>query len=275
MFGFLVADENLLEEEELRRYKACYCGLCRTISERHGTLPRASLSFDMTFLVLLLDSLYDPETDQGKNGCVLHPFSKREWKRSAFTEYAADMNVILSYYKALDDWEDDRNLLAKTYAGFLKERVELLSSRYGEKTGRIAKKLAQLHEMEKTGIPDPDAAASCFGEIMQELFSVREDHWSEILGNLSLALGKAIYIMDACVDLDKDVSGGRSNPFVNRASKSDNREYFEAILNMFMGEVLYSLDRLPVYEDLGILRNILCHGIWAQFRKKYPSEDGE
>ena len=88
MFGFLVADENLLEEEELRRYKACYCGLCRTISERHGTLPRASLSFDMTFLVLLLDSLYDPETDQGKNGCVLHPFSKREWKRSAFTEYA-------------------------------------------------------------------------------------------------------------------------------------------------------------------------------------------
>ena len=275
MFGFLVADENLLEEEELLRYKACYCGLCRSISERHGTLPRASLSFDMTFLVLLLDSLYDPDSDQGKNGCVLHPFSKREWRKSVYTEYAADMNVVLSYYKALDNWNDDRSLLARTYARFLKEQVDSLYSLYGEKLTRIAADLNQLHEMEQAGIPDADAAASCFGRLMRELFSVREDHWSGLLADLAFSLGKAIYIMDACVDLEEDVSKGRANPFAGRISRPDNREYFESILKMFMGEVLYLLDRLPVCEDLGILKNILCHGIWAQFRRKYPSPDGE
>ena len=66
-----------------------------------------------------------------------------------------------------------------------------------------------------------------------------------------------------------------SSSFAGRISRPDNREYFESILKMFMGEVLYLLDRLPVCEDLGILKNILCHGIWAQFRRKYPSPDGE
>ena len=275
MFGFLIADEKLLEEKELCRYKSCYCGLCRAISERHGTLPRAALSFDMTFLVILLESLYDPDTDHGKDGCLLHPFSKREWERSVYTDYAADMNVLLSYYKAMDDWNDDRNLLAKTYAKALKEPVDQISSRYKDKAARIAANLQNLHVLEQSGIPDADAAASCFGEIMRELFSVHEDHWSGTLAELAFSLGKAIYIMDACVDLEKDAARGRANPFYSRVSQTENREYFERILKMFMGEVLYLLDRLPVYEDLGIMKNILCHGIWAQFRAKYPKPDGE
>ncbi len=275
MFGFLIADENLLEKEELQRYKACYCGLCRTIRERHGPLPRVALSYDMTFLVILLESLYDPEKDHGKNGCFLHPFSKRDWERSRYTEYAADMNVILSYYKALDDWADDRNYMAKTYACVLKEHVDHITPAYGEKTARIAAELQKLREFEISGIPDADAAASCFGSVLRELFSIHEDYWSGILADLAFSLGKAIYIMDACIDLEKDIAQGRANPFSARISRTDNREYFEGILKMFMGEVLYLLDRLPLYEDLGILKNILCHGIWAQFRSKYPIPDGE
>ena len=65
MFGYLVADPALLSEEESARYRACYCGLCRSIRERYGEAAGLSLTYDMTFLVLLLDSLYEPETAAG------------------------------------------------------------------------------------------------------------------------------------------------------------------------------------------------------------------
>ena len=96
MFGNLKAIEKQLTEEEIRRYKSAYCGLCRSIGRRHGLISRTALSYDLTFLILLLSSLYDCESSSGNNGCVLHPFSKREWFDNEFTDYAADINVALS-----------------------------------------------------------------------------------------------------------------------------------------------------------------------------------
>ena len=56
----------MLTEEQLERYRGCYCGLCRSLQERHGELSRLTLNYDMTFLVLLLGSLYEPEERGGE-----------------------------------------------------------------------------------------------------------------------------------------------------------------------------------------------------------------
>ncbi len=58
MFGYLVGATELMREDELRRYKACYCGLCRALRERHGQRARLTLNYDMTLLILVLSSLY-------------------------------------------------------------------------------------------------------------------------------------------------------------------------------------------------------------------------
>ena len=76
MFGYLVADTGKLTEEEFARYRACYCGLCRSIRERHGQNAGLALTYDMAFLVLLLSSLYEPETDSSASRCSVHPVSK-------------------------------------------------------------------------------------------------------------------------------------------------------------------------------------------------------
>ena len=57
MFGYVVADQANLKPEELERYRSAYCGLCRAIGRRHGQHARLVLTYDMTFLSLLLDSL--------------------------------------------------------------------------------------------------------------------------------------------------------------------------------------------------------------------------
>ena len=61
MFGFVVANQEALEPDRLRRYRAFYCGLCRALGSRYGLAARCALTYDMTFLVMLLSSLYEPE----------------------------------------------------------------------------------------------------------------------------------------------------------------------------------------------------------------------
>lgn len=66
MFGYLVAAPELMTEPQLGRYRAAYCGLCRSLRARHGQISGLTLTYDMTFLVLFLSSLYEPEeTNRG------------------------------------------------------------------------------------------------------------------------------------------------------------------------------------------------------------------
>ena len=275
MFGNLKAIEKQLSDEEIKKYKSSYCGLCRSIGRRHGLISRTSLSYDLTFLIILLSSLYDCESSSGNNGCVLHPFSKREWFENEFTDYAADINVALAYFKACDNWKDDRSIVSASYSSLIKNAYYDVCTLYPEKMKAISDNMSELSEIERTGVPRPDAASSCFGSIMAEILAFRDDRWSGTLRSAGMALGKFLYVMDACIDLEDDVSRGSYNPFRDRCGSEGNREYFYEILKMFMGECLEYIDILPLVEDMGIIRNILCCGAWNSFFRKYPLQDGK
>ena len=57
MFGYVIANLEGLTQAQKDRYKGCYCGLCRVLKQRHGFSGRLTLTYDMTFLVLLLSCL--------------------------------------------------------------------------------------------------------------------------------------------------------------------------------------------------------------------------
>ncbi|MBQ8401283.1 MAG: hypothetical protein IJX14_05060, partial [Clostridia bacterium] len=99
MFGFIQANIADLTEDEKARYHAAYCGLCRSLGERHGVSSRLSLTYDLTFLTLLLTSLYEPEETLGESRCIVHPTKPHGYMINRYTEYAADMTVALSYFK--------------------------------------------------------------------------------------------------------------------------------------------------------------------------------
>ena len=96
MFGFVMADIKELTPEEDIRYRQFYCGICRQMRLRHGSLTRLGLSFDLAFLGLLLHSLYEPEEMTGKKACGMHPIKPRPWVDSEYIAYCADMNVALA-----------------------------------------------------------------------------------------------------------------------------------------------------------------------------------
>ena len=275
MFGYLTADTAWLTPEELSRYKACYCGLCRSLQDRHGTLARLTLNYDMTFLVLLLQSLYEPEEMDGDNACLIHPFQSRPWQSSEITAYAADLNLALAYLKCLDDWQDDDSLLALGQAKALRKAYDQVCSRYPRQCAAMRESIRALSRLEKDRCEDPDAAAACFGALLAELFVYREDHWSETLRAMGDALGRTLYVMDACMDLPKDAARGRFNPFRRYYGLPDNAARFCSAMQMLMGDCLRAFDRLPLVQDAALLKNILCLGLWSQFEHRYGEKKGK
>lgn len=59
MFGYVIPNQAALDDEAKARYRTAYCGLCRRIGALHGLRGRLTLSYDLTFLDLLLSSLYE------------------------------------------------------------------------------------------------------------------------------------------------------------------------------------------------------------------------
>ena len=265
MFGYIVVHQPELKVREYETYRAAYCGLCRSLKKRHGRLGQVTLSFDMTFLGLLLTGLYEPETLSGCGRCLAHPMQKHHYLSNPYYDYAADMNVLLTYYKCLDDWHDDRRFSRLFFAKLLELKMPKIRRMYGEKTEKISRLLDELGALERRKVYDIDKMAGFFGEIMAELFVYRHDEWEEKLRRMGFFFGKFIYLMDAYEDIEDDLKKGRYNPLTELYEKDSFEEECQQILKMMMAETSRVFEMLPILRDAEILRNILYAGVWTRY----------
>lgn len=272
MFGYVTASYQELSKEQQQRYGAVYCGICRSIRVRSGNLARLGLSYDMAFLAELLMSLYEPEEESGRNACLVHPITRRAWVENKFVHYAADMNVALSYYNFLDDWQDDGNRGAKWMAEAFSKHLPQIEERYPRQCGAIRDCIARLSELEKANCANPDEPAACFGQLMGELLTYEEDMWAPTLRQMGQALGRFIYLLDAALDYDKDAKKGKYNPYLAMGTGKDWARW-EEYLVLTMGRCTENFEKLPLVQDKALLDNILYSGVWVNYRRKRKEED--
>jgi len=263
MFGYVTANIEALSKDELKTYRGIYCGLCRSLKERHGNLSRIMLTYDMTFLILVLSSLYRYDDIYGDERCIIHPIKKHCFVENEITSYAADMSVALVYNKFIDDWNDDNNLSAKLYASITKNDYKHVCRRYPRQCTAIEKCLFDLGNIEKQGIIVPDIPANIFGALLGEIFVYKDDEYSHILRKSGSALGRFIYIMDAWDDLEKDIKKERYNPLTSTSSSS-----IKPILTMILSESAEYLFSLPLEKNINIMKNIIYSGVWMRYSVK-------
>ena len=175
------------------------------------------------------------------------------------------MNILLTYYQCIDDWEDEKKVWKRGYAGILKKAFRDTSARHPEKAEVISAQLNALHEYEKKGEKNLDIVAGCFGNIMSEIFAFRKDEWEEDLRRMGFFLGKYIYLMDAYEDMEKDEKNGNFNPFLSMRGESGFDDKVYQILRMMMAECSRAFEKLPILENTDILRNILYSGVWCRY----------
>lgn len=132
MFGYVMADADRLSDKDAARYRAAYCGVCHSLSERFA-VGRLLLSFDMAFLCIMLDSAYEPDIEEKELRCMMHPMKPRLCHASENTAYAADMTIMLAYQKAIDDINDDRSAKARLLKGMLEKPYAAVCEKYPDK----------------------------------------------------------------------------------------------------------------------------------------------
>lgn len=271
MFGYVTANKPELKIREYARYKGFYCGLCRRLQEQHGRLGQMTLTYDMTFLVILLSSLYEPKMEQEKRRCLIHPAKKQVMIYNEITDYAADMNILLTHDHLQDDWEDERKLSGWLGMKVFARKKRKMEEKYPRQAQAIAQALKQLHLLEEKKCADIDAVSRPFGELMSELFVWREDAFQNILRPLGFYLGKFIYIMDAWMDRTKDEKKKCYNPFLTGKDYTEKRihEILDGTLRMAIAE----FEKLPCEQDLTILRNILYEGVWTTSERKQNDDE--
>lgn len=275
MFGYIIINKGDMKFKEFDVYHSYYCGLCNALKQKYGKIGQLTLSYDMTFVVMLLSSLYEPETKLDRIKCAVHPFERHTIRCNEFSGYGADMNVLFTYYKCRDDWEDERKLSRLAYSRLLSRAYRSVCVRYGEKAKRIAGLMREMAQEEKRQSQDIDHMAGLFGEIMGEILAVREDEWQEGLKTMGSFLGKFIYLMDAYEDVEDDIRRQRYNPLKKKFNSPDFEEEIKTILTIMMAGCCREFEKLPVIENVEILRNILYSGVWYRYEMVHEKREAE
>lgn len=268
MFGYITINREELKVKDYETYNHFYCGLCQDLKASGGQAARMTLTYDMTFLAILLTALYEKEPEKEVLRCMVHGGAKRECLRNEYTAYAADMNVLLVYHNLMDDWIDENKKTSRAAARIIRRAYLKTAGRYPDKTHAIRVYLKKLHAAEESRCEDIDYAAGLTGTLMREIFTYRDDHWKKDLGDVGFYMGKYIYLRDAYDDVEEDRKNGNYNPFLPMSEQEDFDEKAKEILRMMAGSATRAFERLPIVEYLDILRNILYSGIWVRSPEK-------
>lgn len=273
MFGYIVVNRPELKIREYDRYQEYYCGLCRALRKEYGAVGQISLSFDITFLGILLTALYEPETAEKKCRCMVHPLQKKAFLENPCLTYAAHMNLLLTYYKCVDDWQDEKKLTGFLYEHLIHADIRKLEALYPEKCERIRECLLKTRHYEKhfdghnLNEKALDAIAGQSGRMMAEVFAWRRDEWEQELRTLGFYIGKYIYLLDAYDDLERDQKKHCFNPLESFKNRAGFDDWVHSQLLMLATAAAKVFEQLPILTDAELLRNILYAGIWTRFLK--------
>lgn len=279
MFGYVIPDKPELKIREYRTFNAYYCAICKSIGKRWGQIPRVTLYYDSAFLAVLLSSLTDSEIKIADETCIAHPIKKRPVLKTdkKIIDYAADMNLLLAYYKMDDNVYDEKSLLSATGKLFLKKAAKKIKASYPEKCAIIEEKLKQQRMLEKDNCVSMDLASEPFAGLMEEIMSFdngnTDDKRIRILRWIGFNLGKWIYILDAFDDLEKDIKSGQYNCLVYQLGfdgtdakefKRSIRDRVEFNLTQALYQISSSMELLDIKKNKGILDNVAYLGLLAK-----------
>lgn len=270
MFGYVTPCRMELKVKDFEKFKAYYCGLCHSIKKDYGNIPRISLNYDMTFLAILLDSLNSNRLNSKKFTCALHPLEKKLLIfDNAPLKYAAECNIVLTYYKLIDNINDDNSLKSRIASIILKKYIK-----DNNLNNIISNSLNTLYNMEKEAYKySMDEISHAFADLTGSIISNYVDdteEYKEQLYWLGYNLGKWIYIIDAWDDLEKDMKNNKFN-VIAKLYNNDGYDYdslknaveerIDFILTSCAATCLELLQNLPLKKNKELLLNILELGL--------------
>ena len=267
MFGYIGTIESELKVREAAGYRSWYCGLCKCMRHRYGLLSTLFLQYDCAFLALLFSAELGETVDAKRCHCLhrCHDPHRKYRLETPALRFAAAVNVLLSYYKFLDDWRDERDLLKGAAALLLTRAVKRAEGDYPELKKRTEQFYQDQAVMEQSD-GRLDAVADPTGKYLESLGDMLPFPAPEKLPLkwLLYNLGRWIYLMDAWDDREKDRKKGAFNPYLKADTSREDAAFG---LYASLEEARKAFDLLSPSRDQGVMENVLALGCPERTRK--------
>ncbi len=273
MFGYIRPLQDELKVRDLRHWREDYCGLCRCLGRRHGFSSRFLLSYDLTFLYGLMTMNQVPHQAE-KCWCPARIVCKK-WCRpqNEAMEFAADITVLLSWWKIRDEWNDG-NFLHRLGAGALlllyRRAYRKAAKAQPEQDALIREQLRRLTELEMQKSDSIDQTADAFAQILKGCASWWQNPTERrVAEQLLYHIGRYIYLVDALDDLKEDCRTNAYNPLRFRF-EVENGKLCAKDSQYFLQTVEHSIDLIASAFELmerkrhgSVTENIIYYGLPA------------
>ncbi len=282
MFGYIKPKPCELKMRDNEKFKAYYCGVCRSLHKSNGRTASLLLSYDCVFLAIFLSALYEANVSTEEFRCILHPQRKDKYlKDNIFVDYAADVNLILLNYKFADDRRDEGSITASIGKLFYSRRFRRLMEKYETLCTKIESTLKTISLIEDSKVDLMDDITENFANMMSEIFAHSPGEHAEsqirILREAGYNIGKWIYVIDAYDDIEKDIKKNAYNPIVIKYEKKSDesvgtfkgrvQEQIEIDLLKSLERLCLSLELLKFVGDTAILENIIFEGLYSKTKE--------
>ncbi len=268
MFGYILPDKPYLYLKDDTLYSALYCGICKSLKKETGELSRFTLSYDMAFMSALAHNIMGVDVEIKKERCIAHCIKKRPIaKPDEISFKLASLNVILAYYKLKDDILDENKGNTKTL--LFKKAYKKAKKKHPEFDLIVKNGYEKLLKLERDNSDSIDMVSDCFADMLLQISKkVFLDKSTEYTSNLTYAIGKWIYLIDALDDYDKDVKKKNYNVFYNAYKCSDYKtlilEHEQDIVFIFSTifiQISENYSKIEMKFNTDLVNNILTRGI--------------
>lgn len=274
MLGYVKIYKPELKVKEYETYRGMYCSLCKTLGKEYGLMSRLILSYDVTFLLVIMFAANGISPSFKKGRCPFNLSKKCNYCQNgeSYYSFAAAVTVLMFYYKVKDNIADSsffKRLLMYIilpYAAVKRKKARKKYSALDDMIFSCMKRQAETEKKNTDSIDDAcDASADALGKIFDYFKKEKSDLYS-----FGYFLGRYVYLIDAADDIEKDLKSGSYNVFVQKFSlnKGDSLtsqmvEEIRCVLNQSLACVAKPYERLSFEQLYPITENVIYDSMYA------------
>jgi hypothetical protein len=272
MFGYIEPLKPELKIKDYACFRSYYCGVCKALGKRYNSFSRFTVTYDAAFLALLNSSIGEYDETICFEKCIVNPFRSRPVVKDSWAvDYAAMINVVMAYYKLIDNWRDDNNVFALFASRAIRSCKNKAKAANPGAYKEVYEQLNRLHSIENEGIRSIDHASDPFGKMLSLLLSLPQQQrmTRRILEWMGYNLGKWIYLLDAYSYIENDIKSNSYNVLILKYGKdrtpwrirNDSRQEVEFVLKTCLAEIVKAYELLDIKQNAELLENIIYLGL--------------
>lgn len=272
MFGYIKTDKPEMKIKEYEAYRGLYCSLCKAMGKHFGLFSRLTLSYDITFLLLVRLSFTGtlPSFESGR--CPFNPTKKCSYCCNADEElrYASAVSMMMFYHKVRDNISDSgffKRLAMYLLLPWAKVKYNKARKMYPQVADIIEESMNRQAHTENKNTVITDEAAHSSADALGKITAYNINDSDGNIYRFGYGVGKWIYLTDAFDDIGKDIKSGSYNVFVNKYNLTSSelsdeiKEDIAGVINMSGGMFVTAYENINSKYLAAIIENIIYEGM--------------